>query len=78
MPQVQGDSFPEFTASDVLSSKLWQPRPDRPPLGIDLACTKIAVDFQNVAQRGAEILVRLGQPDRLHRETAQHGDIELG
>ena len=31
VPKVQGDSIPDFTASDILSSKLWQPRPDRPP-----------------------------------------------
>ena len=58
MPQVQGDSFPEFTASDVLSSKLWQPRPDRPSLGIDLACTKIAVDFQNITAGNADAVIR--------------------
>jgi len=58
VPQVQGDSFPEFTASDVLSSKLWQPRPDRPPLGIDLACTKIAVDFQNITAGNADAVIR--------------------
>ena len=58
MPQVQGESIPEFTASDVLSSKLWQPRPDRPPLGIDLACTKIAVDFQNITAGNADAVIR--------------------
>jgi len=54
VPEVQGESIPEFTASDVLSSKLWQPRPDKPPLGIDLACTKIAVDFQNISAGNAD------------------------
>ena len=58
VPQVQGESLPEFTASDVLSSKLWQPRPDRPPLGIDLACTKIAVDFQNITAGNADAVIR--------------------
>ena len=58
MPKVQGESFPEFTASDVLSSKLWQPRADRPPLGIDLACTKIAVDFQNITAGNADTVIR--------------------
>ena len=53
MPKVQGESLPEFTASDVLSSKLWQSRAERPPLGIDLACTKIAVDFQNITAGNA-------------------------
>ena len=58
MPQVQGEPFPEFTASEVLSSKLWQPRPDRPALGIDLACTKIAVDFQNITAGNADAVIR--------------------
>ncbi len=58
MPQVQGEPFPDFTASDVLSSKLWQQRPDRPPLGIDLACTKIAVDFQNITAGNADAVIR--------------------
>jgi diguanylate cyclase (GGDEF)-like protein/PAS domain S-box-containing protein len=58
VPQVQGEPFPDFTASDVLSSKLWQQRPDRPPLGIDLACTKIAVDFQNITAGNADAVIR--------------------
>ncbi len=58
MPKVQGESLPEFTASDVLSTKLWQPRAERPPLGIDLACTKIAVDFQNITASNADAVIR--------------------
>jgi diguanylate cyclase (GGDEF)-like protein/PAS domain S-box-containing protein len=56
--QVQGESIPDFTASEVLSSKLWQPRPDRPPLGVDLACTKVAVDFQNISAGNADTVIR--------------------
>ena len=58
MRQVQGEPFSDFTASDVLSSKLWQQRPDRPPLGIDLACTKVAVDFQNISAGNADAVIR--------------------
>ena len=58
MPTVQGDNRPEFTASDILSAKLWQPRADRPPLGIDLACTKVAVDFQNISAVNADTVIR--------------------
>jgi diguanylate cyclase (GGDEF)-like protein/PAS domain S-box-containing protein len=58
VPTVQGDKLPEFTASDVLSSKLWQSRADRPPLGIDLACTKVAVDFQNISAGNADAVIR--------------------
>ena len=55
---MQGEPLPDFTASDVLSSKLWQPRAERPPLGIDLACTKIAVDFQNITAGNADSVIR--------------------
>jgi len=55
---VQGEPLPDFTASDVLSSKLWQPRAERPPLGVDLACTKIAVDFQNITAGNADSVIR--------------------
>ena len=58
MLKVQGEPLPDFTASDVLSSKLWQPRAERPPLGVDLACTKIAVDFQNITAGNADSVIR--------------------
>lgn len=58
MPTVQGESFPEFTASDVLSPKLWQQRAERPPLGIDITCTKVAVDFQNISAGNADAVIR--------------------
>src|ERR1700753_804167 len=38
----------EFTASDILSADAWTGRAPRPVLGLDVACTKIAVDFQNM------------------------------
>ncbi|MGH8134887.1 MAG: EAL domain-containing protein [Steroidobacteraceae bacterium] len=55
---MQGESFPEFTASDVLSPKLWQQRAERPPLGIDITCTKVAVDFQNISAGNADAVIR--------------------
>jgi len=58
VPTVQGEKLAEFTASDILSSKLWQPTSERPPLGIDLACTKIAVDFQNITAGNADSVIR--------------------
>ena len=58
MPTVQGESFPEFTASDILSPKLWQQRAERPPLGIDITCTKVAVDFQNISAGNADAVIR--------------------
>ncbi len=56
---MQGESFPEFTASDILSPKLWQQRAERPPLGIDITCTKVAVDFQNISAGNADAVIRL-------------------
>ncbi|MBF8292421.1 MAG: diguanylate cyclase [Steroidobacteraceae bacterium] len=55
---MQGESFPEFTASDILSPKLWQQRAERPPLGIDITCTKVAVDFQNISAGNADAVIR--------------------
>jgi len=58
VPTVQGEELAEFTASDILSPKLWQPFAKRPPLGIDIACTKVAVDFQNLAAADADSVIR--------------------
>jgi diguanylate cyclase (GGDEF)-like protein/PAS domain S-box-containing protein len=48
MSNVISDKPGDFTASDILSARVWTGRGERPPLGIDIVCTKIAVDFQNV------------------------------
>ena len=55
---MQGEPYPEFTASDILSPKLWQQRAERPPLGIDITCTKVAVDFQNISAGNADAVIR--------------------
>ena len=41
------DKPQDFTASDILSADAWTGR-HKPALGLDVACTKIAVDFQNL------------------------------
>ena len=51
MPSVPPDSNVEFTASDVLSADVWSGKVPPPVVGIDVACTKIAVDLQNLACR---------------------------
>jgi diguanylate cyclase (GGDEF)-like protein/PAS domain S-box-containing protein len=48
----------DLTASDVLSSPSWIRRNPRPVLGLDVTCTKIAVDFQNMAEAGADATIR--------------------
>src|SRR5882724_8182839 len=39
---------PDFTASDILSPQTWPKRGVRPAVGLDVICTKIAVDFQSM------------------------------
>ncbi len=58
MPTVQGDQLQDFTASDILSPKLWQPPTSRPALGVDITCTKVAVDFQNLTAATADAVIR--------------------
>ena len=52
------DKTAEFTASDILSADVWTGRVPKPVLGIDVACTKIAVDFQNMRREGVDDCVR--------------------
>jgi diguanylate cyclase (GGDEF)-like protein/PAS domain S-box-containing protein len=39
---------PDLTASDILSPQTWPRRGIRPAVGLDVICTKIAVDFQSM------------------------------
>ena len=48
MSTLPPDKTSEFTASDILSADAWNGRTAKPVLGMDVACTKIAVDFQNM------------------------------
>jgi diguanylate cyclase (GGDEF)-like protein/PAS domain S-box-containing protein len=48
MPGVIPKKDSEFTASDVLAPSVWAGRGARPEIRLDVACTKIAVDFQNL------------------------------
>ena len=48
-------SFPpekpaDFSATDILSSDAWKAK--TPSIGLDVTCTKIAVDFQNMRKGG--------------------------
>jgi len=53
-PPAQGD----YTASDVLAPQFWTGRAERAPPGVDVACTKIAVDFQNLQRATADESIR--------------------
>jgi diguanylate cyclase (GGDEF)-like protein/PAS domain S-box-containing protein len=48
MSSLPPDKPAEFTASDILSADDWSGKPTKPAIGVDVACTKIAVDFQNM------------------------------
>jgi diguanylate cyclase (GGDEF)-like protein/PAS domain S-box-containing protein len=44
----------DFSASDVLAPQFWIGKAERPAPGIDVACTKIAVDLQNLRREAAD------------------------
>ncbi|HVP34628.1 MAG TPA: diguanylate cyclase, partial [Steroidobacteraceae bacterium] len=52
------DKPADFTASDILSADVWTGRHTKPVLGLDVACTKIAVDFQNMRRDEVDAYVR--------------------
>ncbi len=49
---------PDLTASDVLSTDVWLGRTGLPAVGLDVACTKIAVDLQNLERDSADAVIR--------------------
>jgi diguanylate cyclase (GGDEF)-like protein/PAS domain S-box-containing protein len=51
-------STTDFSTSDVLAPQLWTGRAERPGPGIDVGCTKIAVDLQNMTRDNADDCVR--------------------
>jgi len=49
----------DFTASDVLAPQFWAGRPEQRPMpGIDVVCTKLAVDLQNLQRERADETIR--------------------
>ena len=58
MSSLPPDKPAEFTASDILAADMWSGRAPKPVLGIDVACTKIAVDFQNMRRESADECIR--------------------
>jgi len=73
----------ELTASDVLSPQTWPRRGPKPSVGLDVICTKIAVDFQTMTAATAldTIIVNLELlREASHVDTAFHValDPELG
>src|SRR5512145_2277962 len=58
MGTVPTNPVSDLTASDVLSSPSWLRRSPRPVLGLDVTCTKIAVDFQSMIETSADATIR--------------------
>src|SRR5262245_59830336 len=58
MSSLPPDKTSEFTASDILSADAWNGRSSKPVPGLDVACIKIAVDFQNMRRPGVEETLR--------------------
>jgi diguanylate cyclase (GGDEF)-like protein/PAS domain S-box-containing protein len=58
MPIVEDQEPQGFTASDILAPQRWAPSASRLAMGLDVTCTKIAVDFQNLSSTTAEAVVR--------------------
>src|SRR5580704_8217074 len=58
MATLPPDKAADFTASDILSADAWTGRTPKPVLGIDVVCTKIAVDFQNMRRDSLEECLR--------------------
>src|SRR5919108_4195522 len=57
MSTVPPDKPADFTASDILSADAWTGRSPKPVLGIDVICTKIAVDFQNMQRASVDACI---------------------
>ncbi len=50
---------PDLSASDVLSPQAWPKRDNRLAVGLDVVCTKIAVDFQSMTAVTAADVIRV-------------------
>src|ERR1700733_6246793 len=73
----------DLTASDILSPQTWPKRGARPTVGLDVICTKIAVDFQTMTAATAldTIIVNLELlREATHVDAAFHIalDAEIG
>src|ERR1700724_2144077 len=74
---------PDLTASDILSPQTWPKRGIRPAIGLDVICTKIAVDFQSMTEATAANCIATNLEllrETTRADTAFHAslDAELG
>ncbi len=70
---------PDLSASDVLSPNSWPKRGIRPLVGLDVICTKIAVDFQTMTAQTAAECIRTNLEllrDATRADTAFHMSLD--
>ena len=74
---------PDLTASDILSPQTWPKRGSTPAVGLDVICTKIAVDFQAMTAATAPEVIGVNLEllrEATHTDAAFHiaFDVESG
>src|SRR5712675_2003565 len=70
----------DLTASDILSPKTWPRRGIRPAVGLDVICTKIAVDFQSMTAATAADCIAMNLEllrEATRTDTAFHINLDL-
>src|SRR6185437_15351120 len=80
MSSLPPDKTAEFTASDILSADAWTGRAPKPVLGMDVVCTKIAVDFQNMRRETVDECIRRNM-ELLREQTAEaqrFAEVQVG
>ena len=69
----------DLTASDILSPQTWPRRGIRPAVGLDVICTKIAVDFQSMSAATAAACIFANLEllrEAAHADTAFHISLD--
>ncbi|MEA3133392.1 MAG: hypothetical protein QOG17_1238 [Gammaproteobacteria bacterium] len=69
----------DLTASDILSPQAWPRRGIRPAVGLDVICTKIAVDFQSMTAATAAACIFANLEllrEAAHADTAFHISLD--
>jgi len=60
MTELPQSEITDYTASEVLAPHFWVGRAGKPLPGLDVACTKLAVDFQNFSRDTADQVIGSG------------------
>ena len=58
MQPVSPDRAGDYTASEILSPQTWASRPARASFGLDITCTKLAVDFQGLTREKQSLCIQ--------------------